>query len=84
LVLLLKASLLAILVIIAWGEDKLTGKRTSHALLWESKGQLMNLKAEVDRALISVLEGLKCVGLALNSKVLGIRSGKSVGLRKIP
>jgi hypothetical protein len=34
------------------GEGRLIGKGKTHALLWEWKGHLMKLKAEVDRALL--------------------------------
>lgn len=53
------------------GEDKLTGKRSLHALLWEWKGKLVKLKAEVDRALTSVLEGLESCGPGFKPKAAG-------------
>jgi hypothetical protein len=53
------------------GEDKLRGKRSLHALLWERKGRLVKLKAEVDRALTSVLEGLESCGPGFKPKAVG-------------
>jgi hypothetical protein len=53
------------------GESKLTGNRVSHTLLCEWKCQLAKLKAEVDRALIRVSEGLEMCGPGFKPKVAG-------------
>jgi hypothetical protein len=66
------------------GEGKLTEKRVSHTLLWEWKCHLMNLKAEVDRALISVFEGLEMGGPSFKPKVVGQKKRKKCWAQKNP
>lgn len=44
------------------GEDRLKGKGELNSMFWEWKEYLVSLKAEVDRALHKVLDGIELLG----------------------
>jgi hypothetical protein len=56
------------------GEGRLIGKGKLQSLLWTWKGQLVSLETEVDRALLSILEGLEKFGLADKLNCAGHKS----------
>jgi hypothetical protein len=63
------------------GEDMLIVKGKLQSPLWAWKGQLVRLKTEVDRALLSILEGIEKCGLAQKPNGAG---RKKVGKRWAP